>query len=75
MPAWQKRHPRATTENFDGEAIVDDLGHRDELLLGIRPIGEVGDGALFDLLGHVGVPGSHGGEELAVVFDLYIDGT
>ena len=49
---------------------MDDLGHRDELLLGIRPIGEVGDGALFGLLGHVGVPGSHGSEELAVVFDL-----
>ena len=49
-------HPRlaepaaagAAAEHLDVEAVVDDLDQRDELLLRVRPLGEVGDGALVD---------------------------
>ena len=46
---------------------MDHLGERHELALGVGPIGEVGDGALLDPLGHVGEPGGDGDEGGAVV--------
>ena len=49
--------PGAAPEDLDVEPVVDDLGERHELVLGVRPVGEVGDGALLDLGRHVGVAG------------------
>ena len=38
----------AATEDLDAQPVVDDLGERDEGSLRVRPLGEVGDGALVD---------------------------
>ena len=46
------------------------LDERHELVLRVRPLGEVGDGALVDPLGHVGEARPHLGDERAVVLDL-----
>ena len=40
--------PGAAPEDLDVEAVVHDLGERHELLLRVRPVGQVGDGALLD---------------------------
>ena len=68
-------HPRLTEtaatsaapEDLDRKTIVHYLGHRNELLLGVGPVAEVGNGALLDLFGHVWVAGRDSSEELAVV--------
>ena len=49
--------PGAAPEHLDVEPVVHDLGERHELVLRVGPVGQVGDGALLDLRGHVGVPG------------------
>ena len=46
------------------------LDERDELLLRVGPLGEVGDGALVDAVGHVGEARAHLGDERAVVLDV-----
>ena len=46
---------RAAAEDLDVEAVVHDLDERHELLLRVRPVGEVGDRALVDDRGDVGV--------------------
>ena len=47
-----------------------DLGERHELALRVRPVGQVGDRALLDDLGHVGVPGHDGAKERTVVLHV-----
>ena len=47
--------PGAAAEDLDVEAVVDHLGEGHELLLGVGPVGEVGDGALLDDGGRGGV--------------------
>ena len=49
---------------------MNDLGERHQLLLGIRPVGQVGDGALFDALGHVREAWCDRPQPWAVVGDL-----
>ena len=61
---------RAAPEHLDVEAVVHDLDERHELVLRVRPLAEVGDGALVDAIGHVGEPWAHLGDERAVVRDL-----
>ncbi len=61
---------RAAAEDLDVEPVVHDLDERHELVLRVRPLGEVGDGALVDALGHVGEPRAHLGDERTVVLDL-----
>ena len=62
--------PGAAPEDLDVEPVVDDLGERDQLVAGVGPLGEVGDRALLDALGHVGVAGPHLADEGALVVDL-----
>ena len=62
--------PRAAAEDLDVEAVVHHLDERHELVLGVGPVAEVGDGALVDALGHVGEARPHLGDERAVVVDL-----
>ena len=50
--------PGAAPEHLDVEPVVDHLGERDQLVAGVGPVGEVGDRALLDPLGHVGVAGA-----------------
>ena len=59
--------PGASPEDLDVEAIVYHLGERDQLALGIGPVGQVGHGALLDDGGHVGVARLDGREPPAVV--------
>ena len=44
---------RAAAEHFDVEAVVHHLDERHELVLGVRPLAEIGDRALVDPLGNV----------------------
>ena len=60
----------AAAEHLDVEAVVHHLDERHELLLRVGPLGEVGDGALVDAVGHVAEPRAHLGDERAVVVDL-----
>ena len=60
----------AAAEDLDVEPVVHDLDERDELVLRVRPVGEVGDGALVDGRGHVGVAWADGDEGRAVVLDV-----
>ena len=46
----------AAAEDLDVQPVVDDLGQRHELALGVRPVGQIGDRALVDLRRDVGVP-------------------
>ena len=39
---------RAAAEDLDVQAVVHDLDERHELVLRVRPVGEVGDRALVD---------------------------
>ena len=71
IPAWQNRQPaRAAAEDLDVQPVVHDLDERDELLLRVRPVGEVGDRALVDDRGHVGEPRRDRADERAVVLDV-----
>ena len=45
---------RAAAEDLDVEAVVHHLDERHELVLRVRPLRQVGDGALVDALGHLG---------------------
>ena len=45
---------RAASEDLDVEPVVHDLGHGNQLLLGVRPGGQVGDGPFFHPRRHVG---------------------
>ncbi len=71
-------HPRlaeaapacAAAEDLDAQPVVDDLGERHEGPLRVRPIGEIGHGALVDGGGHVGVAGFDRHEAGAVVLDV-----
>ena len=47
--------PGAAPEHLDVQPVVHDLGERHELVLRVGPVAEVGDRALLDPLGHVGV--------------------
>ena len=61
IPAWQNRQPRVhAAEHLDGQAIVHDLGERNELALRVGPVGQVGHRALDDLGRHVRVPRGDG---------------
>ena len=62
--------PRAAAEDLDVEAVVHDLGQRDELVLGVGPVGQVGDRALGHLGGHIRVARRDGHEGGAVVGGL-----
>ena len=59
--------PGAAPEHLDVEAVVDHLGEGDELVLGIRPRGQVGDGPLLHPLRDVGEPGLDRDDARAVV--------
>ena len=61
---------RAAAEHLDVEAVVDDLGQRDELVLRVRPLPEVGDRALVDGRRDVGEPWRDRGDRRAVVGHL-----
>ena len=54
--------PRASPEDLDVEPVVDHLDQRHELLLGVRPLPQVGDGALLHTLGHAPPARSHPGQ-------------
>ncbi len=43
----------APAEDLDVEPVVDDLGERHELVAGVGPLGEIGDGALLDDRRHI----------------------
>ena len=60
----------AAAEHLDVEPVVDDLDQGDELVLRVGPLGEVGDGALLDPLGDVGVAGPHRHQGRPVVLDV-----
>ena len=60
MPGLAEAAPaRAAAEDLDVEPIVHDLDERHELLLRVRPVGEIGDRALVDDGGNVGEAGPH----------------
>ena len=61
---------RAPAEHLDVEPVVHDLDERDQLVLRIGPLGEVGDGPLLDRRRDVGIPGSDGDEGRSVVLDV-----
>ena len=66
IPAWQNRQPpRAPAEDLDVESVVHHLGEGNQLLLGVGPVREVGDGALLDD-GRRGGIDRHGGLESTV---------
>ena len=60
----------AAPEHLDVQSIVNDLGQRHELVLRIRPIGQVGHRALLDPLGHVVVLRSDRDQRGALVADV-----
>ena len=61
---------RAAAEHFDVQSIVHDFCQRHELVARVRPVGEIGDRALHDSLGHIRVARRHRHEALAVVLDV-----
>ena len=71
IPAWQNRQPAgAAPEDLDVEAVVHDLDERHELVLRVRPVGEVGDRALVDDRGDVGVLRGDRDDPRPVVLDV-----
>ena len=60
----------AAAEDLDVQAVVHDLDERHELTLRVRPLGEIGDGALVDDRGNVGEARPHLGDVRAVVVDV-----
>ncbi len=59
--------PGAAPEDLHVEPVVDHLGERHQLALRVRPVAEVGDGALLHPLGYLGMEGVHTHEVVAVV--------
>ena len=61
--------PGAAPEHLDVEPVVHHFDERHELVLGVRPVAEIGDRALVDPFGDVGEAGADLGDEGAVVLD------